>query len=254
MMIRSTVHSLLCTLGGAAGPLDQRRSDQVAEDCAKGAKTPRAPRRENGRGTNLRDSRRFKDRFLSFFLGDLGALATLARERIQAVLSGLILICVAGGCGYSTVGSEPVGGYQWHSLYPEDVKTIAVPIFTNKSFRRDEEFRLTKALVTQIEAKTQYKVVPRERADTILEGEITSISVERVSDDAETAVPQENLYRVIVDFTWKDQRTGRIRVSRQNFEQDSTFYPTLGEGEFVGSQEAAEKLASGIVDQLQADW
>jgi hypothetical protein len=165
-----------------------------------------------------------------------------------------VFACLLAGCGYSTNGSEPVGGYQWHSLYPEDVKTIAVPIFTNKSFRRDEEFELTKALVSEIEAKTQYKVVAREKADTILEGEITSIDVRRVSDNAQTAVPQENLYVVIVDFTWKDQRTGRIRVSRQNFEQDTTFYPTLGEGEFVGRQQAAEKLASGIVEQLQADW
>jgi TolB-like protein len=169
-------------------------------------------------------------------------------------LLGLALACTAGGCGYSTVGSEPVGGYQWHSLYPEDVKTIAVPIFTNKSFRRNEEFQLTKALITQIESKTQYKVVARERADTILEGEIKSIDVRRVSDSVLTAVPQENLYVVVVDFSWKDQRTGRIRVQRQNFEQDTTFYPTLGEGEFVGSQQAAEKLASGIVEQLQADW
>jgi hypothetical protein len=166
----------------------------------------------------------------------------------------VILASLVAGCGYSTVGSEPVGGYQWHSLYPEDVKTIAVPIFTNKSYRRDEEFRLTKALVTQIESKTPYKVVPRERADTILEGEITSINVRRISDDSSTAVPQENLYVVIVNFTWKDQKTGRIRVSRQNFEQDVTFYPTLGEGESVGSQQAAEKLAAGIIEQLQADW
>jgi hypothetical protein len=175
------------------------------------------------------------------------------RSALRAIF-GLAVLCMGTGCGYSTVGSDPVGGYQWHSLYPEDVKTIAVPIFTNKSFRRDEEFRLTKALVTQIEAKTAYKVVSREKADTILEGEIKSIDVRRVSDDARTAVPQENLYIVIVDFTWKDQRTGRIRVQRQNFEQDSTFYPTLGEGEFVGSQQAAEKLAAGIVEQLQADW
>ena len=191
------------------------------------------------------------------FRADTARLREVVKQplkRFQRPATAVTLLCLANGCGYSTVGSEPVGGYQWHSLYPEDVKTIAVPIFTNKSFRRDEEFRLTKALVTQIEAKTQYKVVPRERADTILEGEIKSIDVRRVSDNAITAVPQENLYVVIVDFTWKDQRTGRIRVSRQNFEQDSTFYPTLGEGEFVGSQQAAEKLSAGIVEQLQADW
>jgi hypothetical protein len=173
------------------------------------------------------------------------------------VSRALAATCLAfgfSGCGYSTVGSDPVGGYQWHSLFPEDVKTIAVPIFTNKAFRRDEEFRLTKALVSEIEAKTPYKVVPRERADTVLEGEIKSISVRVVSEDASTALPQENIYVVIVDFDWKDQRTGRIRVLRQNFEQDSTFYPTLGEGEFVGSEQAAHKLAEGIVGELKADW
>jgi hypothetical protein len=248
MMLRSIVHFPCRAVRQPAFQLGQRQVEPLAEDRAKNAKTPSG---EDGEGAGIPGSRRLRDGFLSL---PVGVLAVSARGWIQAVLSGVVLAFMASGCGYSTVGSEPVGGYQWHSLYPEDVKTIAVPIFTNKSFRRDEEFRLTKALVTQIEAKTQYKVVPRERADTVLEGEITSINVERVSDDAETAVPQENLYRVIVDFTWKDQRTGRIRVSRQNFEQDSTFYPTLGEGEFVGSQEAAEKLASGIVDQLQADW
>ena len=227
---------------------------QNTQNCAKATKTPRAPRAEVRDITNLADSRPFNISLPSFFLGHLGLMAALARVRIRSILSVVTLTGLLTGCGYSTPGSEPVGGYQWHSLYPEDVKTIAVPIFTNKSFRRNLEFQLTKALVTQIEAKTQYKVVAREKADTILEGEITSIDVRRVSDDARTAVPQENLYVVIVDFTWKDQRTGQIRVSRQNFEQDTTFYPTLGEGEFVGSQQAAEKLASGIVEQLQADW
>ena len=171
-------------------------------------------------------------------------------------MRGMAIIAVAAltGCGYSTVGNEPTGGYQWHSLYRDDIKTIAVPIFTNKDFRRYEEFELSKALTSQIEAKTPYKVVPRERADTILEGEITSIKVTRLSNDPRTAIPQENLYVVICDFTWKNLKTGQILVQRQNFEQDVTFYPTLGEGEFVGRQQAAEKLAAGIVEQLQADW
>src|SRR5258706_10113744 len=102
------------------------------------------------------------------------------------------------GCGYSRNGSEPVGGYQWHSLYREDIKTVAVPIFQNKDYRRGEEFQLTKALVTQIEAKTPYKVVAREKADTILEGEITSVKVRRLSNNPRTAIPQENLYVVVM--------------------------------------------------------
>ena len=166
----------------------------------------------------------------------------------------LATVLLLAGCGYSTVGSEPQGGYKWQSLYREDVKTVAVPIFANRDFRRGVEFALTKAIVNQLEAHSPYKVVPKERADTILEGEVTSVKLQTLSSDSTTAIPQEQLYIMTVNFTWKDLRSGRILVERRNFQQTTTFYPTLGEGEFVGSQNAAEKLALGIVQEMQADW
>jgi hypothetical protein len=159
------------------------------------------------------------------------------------------------GCGYSTSGSAPANGwYQWKSLYREDVKTVAVPIFTNKSYRRGVEYELSKALVNQIELHTPYKVVPRERADTILEGEIVDIRVQNVSRDPRTALPQEQLYVIRVNFTWKDLRTGQMLTDRRNFEQTVSFYPTLAEDQWVGSQQGAERLAQGIVEELQANW
>src|SRR4051794_24044087 len=91
---------------------------------------------------------------------------------IRVHLRFVLLAFVASGCGYSQVGGEPSSGYQWRSLYREDVRTVAVPIFTNKTFRRGVEFQLTKAVVNQLEAKSPYKVVAKDRADTILEGEI----------------------------------------------------------------------------------
>ena len=116
------------------------------------------------------------------------------------------------------------------------------------------EFQLSRALVQQIDAESPYKVVPKERADTILDGQINEIRLQNVSTDSNLAIPQEQLYVITVDFTWKDLRTGRILVERRNFQQTNTFYPTLGEGEYVGSQQTSEKLASGIVQELQADW
>jgi hypothetical protein len=166
-------------------------------------------------------------------------------------LVGSLLLC---GCGYSTVGDQPAGGYQWRSLYREDVKTVAVNIFANKSYYRGVEFALTKAIVNQLEAHSPYKVVPRERADTILEGEITAVHRNTVSRDSTTAVPQEQLYIIDVDFTWKNLHTGEIFVDRRNFEHTTTYYATLGEGQAVGDQQAVERLALGIVQELQADW
>lgn len=161
------------------------------------------------------------------------------------------------GCGYEQSGAEPKSpsnNYKWRSLYRQDIQTVAVPIFTNKDFRRGVEFRLSKALVNQLEANTPYKVASRDRADTILEGEITEIRVNTISNDYDLAIPQEQLMTVVVNFVWKDLRSGQILVERRDFEQTAAYYPTLGEGEFVGSQQAVEHLALGIVQELQADW
>jgi hypothetical protein len=145
-------------------------------------------------------------------------------------------------------------GYGWSSLYRTDVRTVAVPIFTNKTFHRGVEFYLTKAIVSNLEAQTPYKVVPQERADTMLEGEITRIRARTISDERRAAIPQEQLYLVTVNFTWKDLRTGKILAQQRNYEQTSHWYPTLGEGAFVAEQQNVERLAQAIVHELQAPW
>jgi len=176
------------------------------------------------------------------------------RQRILLML--LPSVAMLDGCGYSHTGSTPSAqsGYQWRSLYREDVKSVAVPIFTNKDFTRGVEFSLTEAIVKELELHTPYKVMPRERADTILEGEIVEVRRNTVSNDARAAIPQEQLYIVRINFIWKDLRSGRILVERRNFEQTATYYATLGEGRFIGQQQNVEKLATGIVQELQADW
>ena len=176
----------------------------------------------------------------------------MTRFRPILLLTALSL----AGCGYrqGSRASSGGGGYQWRSLYRDDVRTVAVPVFGNRSFRRGVEFALSKAVVNQLEATTPYKVVSREHADTILEGEIVDTHVRAMSADIRTGLPQEQLYIVRVNFTWKDLRTGKILVERRRFEQTTTYYPTLGEGQYVGSQQNVERLALAIVQELQADW
>jgi hypothetical protein len=175
-------------------------------------------------------------------------------SRIPRLFCLLATTIGIAGCGYTQSGAPASGGYQWRSLWREDVKTVAVDIFANKDFTQGVEFDLTKAVVGQLESHSPYKVVPRERADTALEGEIVSIRRQTVSSDSRTAIPQEQLYVITVNFTWKDLRNGRILVQRRNFEQTTTYYPTLGEGRFVGSQQTSERLAMAIVQEMQADW
>jgi hypothetical protein len=166
-------------------------------------------------------------------------------------------MCLLCGCGYQHNGSFDETGkssYKWSSLYREDISTVAVPIFANKDFRRGIEFGLSGAVIKQMEAHSPYRVAPRDRADTILEGEIVSAGLSTLSRDTRTAIPQEQLYTMTINFRWTDLRSGRILLERRNFQQTAPFYGVLGEGEFTGSQSAIEKLALAIVQEMQADW
>lgn len=183
-------------------------------------------------------------------------LAQLSRCGRSALFLSALLVT---GCGYSSAGqganadAKP-SGYTWGSTFRKDVRTVAIPAFGTKSFQRGDEILLSQALVAQIESRTPYKVVPAERADTILEGVVTSAGSGTVSISPFNALPQEQTYTISVDFTWKDLRTGQVLVERRNFDQTATYYPTLGEGRFTGKQQVAEALAGSIVDELQGDW
>ena len=197
---------------------------------------------------------------------------TPTARRILSRLSCIALCSMVSGCGYSqadygfglgpsasAAAAEPAPAgttaKAGRSLYRDDVRTVAVPIFANRSFERNVEFNLSKAVVNYIESNTPYKVVPKERADTILEGEITHVEIDTVSNSATAgSIPQEQLMQIRVNFTWKDLRNGRILTQRRHFDQSTTYYPTLGEGRFVGEQQNVERLAVAIVQELQADW
>ena len=173
------------------------------------------------------------------------------------LIAGCTAALLAGGCGYSQsaeYAGPKQGNYQWHSLYREDIRTVAVPIFRNKTFTRGLEFQLTKAVINYMESSTPYKVVSRDKADTILEGEITQVKSDTISVDPRTTLPQEQAIRVSVNFIWKDLRSGKILAQQKGFQQDAMYYPTLGESSYIGKQTGMEKLAVAIVQELQADW
>ncbi|HEV8291369.1 MAG TPA: LptE family protein [Tepidisphaeraceae bacterium] len=169
----------------------------------------------------------------------------------------ITLLMSIAGCGYSQSGGEnnkQQGGYHWNSLYREDIQTVAVPIFSTKAYRRGIEFRLTEAVIKQLELHAPYKVVPKERADTILEGQVTSVKVGGLSRDFQTNQPREQEMVITVDLIWKDLRTGKILLQRHGLQQEGVFHPPLGEGEFTGGQQAIERFALAIVQEMQADW
>lgn len=161
-------------------------------------------------------------------------------------------VVALAGCGGQSGSGE--SGWHWGTVYREDIHSVAVPVFSSRDYHRGVEFQLSDSLVKKIEEYTPYKVEPKERADTILEGEIVSVTPSTLSLSPFTATPQEEEYSIIVNFTWKDLRTGKVLVSKQNFEQTTTYFPSLGEGDYVAAQSSVEKLAQGIVNEMEGPW
>ena len=135
-----------------------------------------------------------------------GAFSVRGTAGVARPLYMLWVLCLLDACGSN-------GGYHWGGLYREDISTVAVPIFTSKDYHRGVEFEVSQALVSKIEEFTPYKVTSRDKADTIIEGEIISIQPLTLTLDPDTNTPQEQEYSIMVNFTWKDLRTGKILVS-----------------------------------------
>jgi hypothetical protein len=184
-----------------------------------------------------------------------GMIDRMSSRSLGSALCMLTLLL--SGCGYQQMGVDNANntpGYQWKSLYRQDIQTVAVPVFVNRTYRRGLETQLTKSVIQQLEEHSPYKVVPREKADTILECEIVAASNSTLTFGDNSGLPQDQLFTMVVSFTWKNLRTGEIIVQRRNFDQRADFVPVLGESESVGSSDAIQKLALGIVQELQADW
>ncbi len=160
---------------------------------------------------------------------------------------GLAAAASAAGCGYNL-----------RSDYRPGIRTVAVPVWRRgtQEYRRDIEIRLTEALVKHIEASTPYKVVDASRADTLLAGTLKSATQRVLTFDPRMGRAREIQLRLIADFTWKDLRSGEILVDRKDFRVATTYIPEapLSEDFFLGSEDAVNKLARRVIEQMKQPW
>ena len=86
-------------------------------------------------------------------------------------LSGLVLTAfclLSPACGYHVAGRG--------DHLPADVKTIAVPIFTNQSSRFRIEQRLAQAVTREFIERTRFRITPDPaQADAVLKGTVKDV-------------------------------------------------------------------------------
>ncbi len=171
---------------------------------------------------------------------------------------GLLAGFAAAGItlGVASCASNPEQGWSANSLYREDVRTIAVPIFENSTFERGVGFELTDAVIKEIELRTPLTIVPESRADTVLLGRVVQVRLDPLSKSRTTGLTEEALYGVTIEFEWKDLRTGHTLMRREAFTGQGLFVPSSPTNEpiQVGQFAVVQQLARDLVAELQAPW
>jgi hypothetical protein len=171
---------------------------------------------------------------------------------IAIVILFAALIVVSSGCS-----GDPATGYTTASQFQENIRTIAIPIWTRGKdvYRRDIEIRLTEAIQKRVQQNTPYRLADRSRADSELTGELVNVTQQVLSTDPDTGRPNEIEAMFTLNFTWKDQH-GRVLMKREKFQVSGTYIPQspFNENFFEGSEDIINKIAMLVVEQMESDW
>ena len=172
------------------------------------------------------------------------------REAAFIIFLGLIIAAVVSFCGCAEMG-----GYSNELLFPEDITSVYVEMFDNRSFRRGVEYELTDALAKRIEAETPYKIVSnRDRADSIISGQILSVTEMRLSTERQTGRSMEKDVEVRALVNWKNLKTGELLIDAESLSASASYSEWQEQGFDYGATLAANNLARRIVELMEKDW
>lgn len=167
----------------------------------------------------------------------------MTKSVLFSVHGTLMLLTTLTGCGYTT--ERP---------FRQDIQSVSVDMLHSRDFRRELEFNLTEALAKRIELDTPYRIAGRERADTVVSGEILEVQQRTLGNDFETDLPREIGTTYVVRWRWKDLRNGEFIREYPRFVHTTTYIPPVGEDFDTTRVRGIDSLAERMVEAMENDW
>ena len=151
---------------------------------------------------------------------------------------GLALLALAtAGCGYSLRGN-----------LPDHIRTVAVPVFANRTGEPAVENMLTSVFAnapTEPVPSTngRLRVVDPEAADSILEGEVIGYSLESIAFDAHA---NARVYRLVVtlNLRFRDVQRNTVLFEQQRLREKADFQVLGAVSQTISREESAVRAAA----------
>ena len=162
---------------------------------------------------------------------------------MSRVVALLAIFVPTLACGYST--GQDAGGQG---------RTIAVPVFTNATLRRDLERDLTRAVQQEIISRTTYRLTDVSAGpELVMTGKITEISEMMLTQRSGTETRTSAVIMTAV-ITVENRRTGETVLDKKKITERQPFSPVKGETIRTAEQAAMRNMAERIVYSLSSGW
>ncbi len=169
----------------------------------------------------------------------------------------LVLLCSCALVHFtlSLCGCAELNGYSNESMFPQEVDSICLEMFDNQTFRRGVEYELSDALSKRIEVETPYKIISsRDRADTVISGQIVSIGELALSTERETGRVLEKEVELQALVNWKNLKTGELLIDNELVSASASYSGYQQQDFKYASTLAANNLAQKIVELMEKKW
>ena len=167
--------------------------------------------------------------------------------------------------GWFALGLFTTGcaGFQMgqRALYRPDIRTVHVPVVQSDSLRPFLGERLTEMIVKEIELKSPYQITDAASADSVLTVRLVS-DTKRVLAETRNGDVRDFEVDYFVQMSWTDRRGDLIQGGGKipfapllrNVSQNANFVPEVGQCLVTAQQEALQRLAEQIVQQMEVMW
>ena len=167
-------------------------------------------------------------------------------SRVDIILAGLGCILAAGCMGYH-VGP----------VLKADYRSVAVPMFGNKTYKPQVEAQVTNGIIKRLQADGTLRVDSMAKADVIVIGDIIRYNrLELRLAQQDTKIPREYRLVITVHVEAHDRRTGKavLKPTDVSGSADMFIGSDLQSAEYQALPLAADDVARQVVSLLVESW
>ena len=138
---------------------------------------------------------------------------------------------------------------------PGHLRTVAVPIFENRTAEIGIREALTDAVTEALITDGRLRVVAPESADSIIEGAVVDYKEQAYTYDRSENV-QEYIVRIYLDISYRDVKNRTVIWEEKRMEGWGTYDVSVSPPEEIdaGRERAIAKLAEDIVNKTLSGW